>query len=216
MTENNRMNIAFNVSQEHLKYAMVAIESLFKHNCPREIQIYIVTQGVDNASCNKITKYIHKKGSNVNFINFDSSLLEGFKSHQGNYTNYFRLYLHMLLGDELSRVLYLDDDIIVRQDLHDLYNLDFEDKALIAPYDIGPFIKKYLLKQHLPDAGLSLDKNIFCDGIMLINLDKYRELGINHETYLNCIKGTNNYHYDQGILNKLFCGEFNLTKLNVA
>ena len=206
------MNIAFNVSQEHTKYMMVVIESIFKYNLPQNIHFYVLTEGISTQITKKIKEYLISRGSNIDFIKMDPVKFEGFNQYHGSYSTFFKMFLHELLPNSADRVLYLDDDIIVRCNLSELYCTDFENKVLVSPYDIKPFRRKFLQNLPLEKAGLEYETNLFCAGIVLFNLTLLREMGINKDTYLNCIKGIDNYHFDQGILNKLFCGDADLTK----
>ena len=48
---------------------------------------------------------------------------------------YFRIFAHVLLPESIDRILYLDADIIVKNDITSFYAQDFEDKYMIVNED---------------------------------------------------------------------------------
>lgn len=85
---------------------------------------------------------------------------------------YYRLLLANILPSNLHKILYLDADIVVRHDLSDLWNTDLTGKALAAVSD-----------QYTPDGachrlGYPVEKGYFNSGVILFNLDYFREYRI--------------------------------------
>jgi lipopolysaccharide biosynthesis glycosyltransferase len=74
---------------------------------------------------------------------------------------YYRLFSPRVLPANLTKVLYLDSDIVVRRSLSGLWNTDLNDHALAAVEEFGDFRKTPRIRK-------------FNAGVMLINLDFWR------------------------------------------
>jgi lipopolysaccharide biosynthesis glycosyltransferase len=115
---------------------------------------------------------------------------------------------HKYLPTHVDRVLYFDIDIIVNDNIMRFYNTDFEDKYLI------PIASKAKTdgKEKREDFDLVQAKRgyYFNSGVILINVNKFREENIGVGFYKRYIEEGNlqnetKYLADQGILNYIFC-----------
>jgi len=84
---------------------------------------------------------------------------------------YSRLLIGDLLPREIPRILYLDGDIIVRGDIGELWTTDLRDKTLGAVADLP----RYPFNRTL---GLPPEAPYFKAGVLLIDLERWRELKI--------------------------------------
>ncbi len=92
---------------------------------------------------------------------------------------FYRLIAHRVFPN-LDKILYLDSDTIVNDDLTELYNTDVSDFAMGAVRDMAPihndknengvYVRDFA-KEYLDDGPY------FNSGVLLINLDKMRECG---------------------------------------
>lgn len=116
-------------------------------------------------------------------------------------------FLRMLLPDllplEVQKVLYLDCDIVVKENLGELWDMDLVDRLLLAARDTIGFASN-------PDGGLanfrelgiSSDAKYFNSGVLLLNLNKWREHGTTRKllNYMADHHAIINYE-DQEVLN---------------
>lgn len=122
---------------------------------------------------------------------------------------YARLILDRLVGPEVERVLYLDCDMLVRDDIGYLFDLDLEGSAIGAVRDtIGAFIT----------GGRDLTGNrdlfdpadyYFNAGMVLIDVARWREadiIGRMEEAYASGVM--QRIYYDQDLLNLIFKGKW--------
>lgn len=136
---------------------------------------------------------------------------------------YYSLGAHLLLPEDVDRVLYLDaGDTLIIDDIEPYYNHDFQDKSIIATCirykprhaklelysaeDLGDWDKR------LPE----ILRGIFNSGSYMMNLDKMRKDGRTLADYqylltvLREICGENNHNIywgDQGFLSAAFVGD---------
>ncbi len=155
-------------------------------------------------------------------------------SHHITHTAYFRLLAARLLPDSIDKVIYLDSDVLVKDDLTELWNLEVGNHYCLAAVDIAcPFVDAYQarktaheeaqpqLKKAIPHLAaispipnwrqLKLDgaANYFNSGVMVLNLARWRRESIDQEL-LACLRN-NSAHvwcWDQYALNVVFAGQW--------
>lgn len=110
-------------------------------------------------------------------------------------TSYARLFVGVLLPNDVENVLYLDCDIIVTSDLGELKDI-VGDKSVYGVLDILPDAKSKLA------IGNEYDSIYVNAGVLLINLNKWREKAL-HKLFLEFLISHegNVHHHDQGIIN---------------
>lgn len=122
---------------------------------------------------------------------------------------YARLLIDRLVGDGVDRVLYLDCDTMVRDDVKRLFDLDLEGNAIAAVRDISG--------AHIT-SGRDMRKNrdifdpadyYFNSGVMLIDVRRWREARIIEKMEeLHQAGIMQRIYYDQDLLNLTFKGQW--------
>jgi len=109
--------------------------------------------------------------------------------------------------DNYNKVLYLDGDVIVREDLSWLYNQDIGDYFLSAVEESSSI---YHERINYPNKFFARVKNYFNSGVMLLNLEKMRKESAT-EKLIACKKElTDSFLVDQDQLNIVFNGKVKL------
>ncbi|KAJ1264625.1 hypothetical protein BS78_08G014000 [Paspalum vaginatum] len=86
---------------------------------------------------------------------------------------------HFLLPDllpTLNRVVVLDDDLIVQKDLSSLWNLDMDRKVIGAVQFCE--VRLGQLKPYMAEHNFNANSCVWLSGLNVIELDKWRDLGI--------------------------------------
>jgi lipopolysaccharide biosynthesis glycosyltransferase len=99
--------------------------------------------------------------------------------------HYFRLLIPYLFK-EASRVLYLDADTLVLEDLWPLWNLDLEKHTIGAAPDYLSFIEDGVANWQ--ELHLDPQAPYFNSGVLLINLSRWREQNISLQVLELCRK----------------------------
>lgn len=141
----------------------------YSKNEDTTVTIYIVDDGISSPNKIKINtlyksdfKIVFLEIPNLSDLSINSEIID---ASYLSVAMYYRLYSTKLLPESLHRVLYLDCDMIVCQDLWELYSMDFEDKYAIGVRDVFE-----------EECCLRLDLNQYVNsGMLLVNLDKWRE-----------------------------------------
>lgn len=180
-------------NNDYAERMLTTIKSVIAHN--RGIDFYIINDDIPVEWFqlqNKHLKFFQSQVINIKIANH--RLGDYHLPHDAlHYASFF--YYYMADYIQADRALYLDCDIIVRENLDDLFTLDFEDNYIAAVQDI------YLDGQMLPN---------FNSGVVLANLEKWRQETVPMSQQL--LELTNQHHKeaygDQGILNMRFDGQW--------
>ncbi len=196
------MNIVFSSDDNYAPYLCVTILSILKTNENTKINFFILDLGISSESKKYITTIVQKYDCNINFIAISTQ--EFIKLPQTIHYISIATYARFLITDylpNLDKVLYLDIDIIVNSNLQKLYDTDLKDNYIGACLD--PFIenseseyKKYI--------GLDNKNYYFNAGVLLINLNKWREINLLEEAISWYQEHKEIKYQDQCILNGLF------------
>ena len=112
---------------------------------------------------------------------------------------YARFLIPRLFCDLVSRVLYLDTDVLVLDDLAPLWGTDLEGAVLGAVIDggIDPLMKRDdALVKEVPRV-----RDYFNAGVLLIDLDRWREKGISEKALDYLARNRDSPFSDQDALN---------------
>ena len=124
---------------------------------------------------------------------------------------YFRLLLPELLPSGVEKVLYLDCDLIIREDLSSLWETDVSATAFAAAHDSDPAVKARLVDgvRFHRELGLTRDRSRFNSGVLVMNLAQWRrsQLALRAFTYLRVL-GIDVLWYEQEALNVVARDEY--------
>ena len=203
---NNRktINIVTSLNDKYTLYTVVLLTSLFKtqtHDYP--IHIFIMYNSLNNDNQKILIDTVKSYGGEISFLYVDSSLFKDFgTSESWSYEAYFRLLLPNIMSDTIDRFLYLDVDVIVNQDISDMYFSDLNDIDICAAYDVTPLPfedkRAFFFKEWYEEGSLKY----FCSGVTLWNLERIRQTH-NFNSYIEIAKSINFEMVapDQDILN---------------
>lgn len=156
------INICFCSDINLIKHIPIVIMSILNNNKDDLINIYYIHNIKDQTKIKELENFIHKF-SNLTFIHFYQEWKIEYKgmSHISSATM-LRLFIPKLIN--VSKIIYLDIDIIVNIDLNKLFNLETNYKGICMTNGI---INK-LLKNRLGN------RKVGNAGIILMDLDKLR------------------------------------------
>ncbi|MGV2389886.1 MAG UNVERIFIED_CONTAM: hypothetical protein LVR29_21425 [Microcystis novacekii LVE1205-3] len=95
---------------------------------------------------------------------------------------YYRLLIPYLLPPSLEKVIYLDCDLILKEDLNNLWKIDVDNQYLLTVQDMGcPLVSSKNGLKTYQELQISPDTPYFNSGVMILNLKKWREDDISFE-----------------------------------
>ena len=149
-----RMNIYITTGKRNLKYAYVAIKSLFVNNKAHEIYLYVVSEDLDMEDMEHEQALAKEYGHHIIILRFDEETAGKYIHIDGSYhwpigtmSSYW--LFHELLPEDVDRIMVIESDTVIVDDLADIYFMDFEDAYVICP---GP--------EHKPENHRNFMKQI--------------------------------------------------------
>ena len=196
------MDIVVAANSKYMRYLYVMLISLFDSNKDNEIRIFVLQRDFKRSDMDVISALASSYCQEVVFIDIDPAIFEVLpRTEKFSMETYFRLLLGEKLPSEISRILYLDVDIIVQGSLIEFYNTDFDGNVAVVFKDIdNPVLsveKRKLFKR-------TEDMRYFNAGVMLWNMDIIRK-DYNFNIFMDAAKELDyNLEFaDQEILNYL-------------
>lgn len=198
----NYMNILITIDDNYIDYFYNLLFSLRKNN-KSLFNIFLVYSNLSKENINNIKEYICDNNiGKLNTIKFD---IDSYNFHVNSsyitITAYIRLFAPLLINDDIDRLLYLDPDIICCSSIEEFYNIDFDNKTLIACENM--FHEENYMKNI--NLGLNYDNIYFNSGVLIFNMKKYLK-NINENMLIDFISDNSEIleNNDQDVFNMLF------------
>lgn len=96
---------------------------------------------------------------------------------------YARLLIPDLVSNTVARVLYLDSDIVVTDDISELWDTDMDSKSLCAVRDRIGTVSSPGGLANFERLGIRPDTPYFNSGVLLIDLERWRSLSISARVF---------------------------------
>lgn len=202
---NSEFNIVCATDDNYAPYCGIMLTSVLANNTGRTISVYIlIDKPLLTNHQRKFKRLSEKYNSSISFIEVDNSFFERFPL-KGDSVNlkhwsivtYYRLYAEQLLPKSVTKVLYLDCDIIVNRPIGGLFELDWDGYAVGGVPDMCTEWQEYYDR-----LEYDRDDGYFNAGVLFINLEYWRV----HHIGQQCIDYLNNnyekiFNNDQDVLN---------------
>lgn len=195
----DKISICFCINDKYVQYLGVVLTSILLNNRKETFKFYVLSSDISEENKN-ILNTLKKKYKNfeIFYIHIDKNRFKNFKINIDyiSIETYYRYILADVIPKE-DKVLYLDVDLIVNNDLKDLWNININDYYCAAVKDLNFDTEKY--KKCI---GMSDNEEYINAGVILFNLKKLREDNIaekyfkNNEIYKDKIK-----YQDQDVIN---------------
>lgn len=195
------MNVIYSTDENYAKICMTSIWSLLDSNkCVEEIKIYIIDNQITENTKKEMKDLIENKYQReIIFISCEEICRDLEKNNDYPISSYARLFIQDFIKEE--KIIYVDCDTLVRGNLENLWNCKLKE------YLVGG------IQDPLPDylkEAVQLDnqERYINAGVLLINLDKWREIDFKSKV-VKFIKEHNKnvVHHDQGIINGICKGK---------
>lgn len=168
-------------------YAMpcgVCITSLFESNKDSKFHIHILASGFTEKTISRLKQTGENYGQIVDIYNLDLSKIGSLRQYSYLGTmSYARLLFPEILDYSITKLLYLDCDIVVIGDIKPLWESKFENKACLAAPEVGA-------ADNINTHNFTGVYNHYINaGVLLFNLDRWRVENIGGK----CIEFVCNY-----------------------
>lgn len=167
------MNILICPSHNYIMPYGIMLESLFTNNEGESIHVYaIIDEDVtedDKIQLDNIVQKYHAVIDFGNFLKNDNIQLPNMSYDRLTMAAFFRLFSASLLSKEVTKILYLDGDIIIMDNLRSLWETDIDNVAVAGIMDQWQNNTWYNRLHYSSKLGY------INSGVLLINLKYWRE-----------------------------------------
>ena len=216
--EETEMNIReipifFAVDDGYCPFLAVAIQSMIDNSSPENhYSIKVLNTDISRENKNKILKY-KRENISIEFVDLNYYIRKvKDKLYTRDYyskTTYFRLFIPNLYP-QYDKVLYLDSDIVILDDIAKLFDTDLGDNLVAAaPDDViqfHPVFQTYAEKV----VGVADYHRYFNAGVLLMNLHQLRRFKFQEKFVYLLDKIKFSVAQDQDYLNRLCKGRVKL------
>lgn len=191
------MNVVYTFDDGYSIVTAVSMVSLLENNKDvQKLELYIVDCGISDKHKKNFKNLALKYDRNIYFINgknMESLIPIKLDLGYWSFVCYVRLFFSQLFPD-LDRVLHIDCDTIIKDNLEEIYNIDLGDALCAGCYDCIP-TTKYMAK-------LPKDRAYYSNGFLLFDLCRMRSENIQQKfiEYIIDKKGKLP-HLDQDVVN---------------
>lgn len=159
-------HIAFAFDVNYLQQAFTLVESIIRStdNCHFHC---IIDENVPLSEIERLQHYLLSKQCLFQRYVVDAETVTHFvRSGTWSHAVYYKLFFPLLVDPKIERLLYIDTDTLVLNDLSELYHSNLNGFALGAVYDC--FVEKQ------ERIGITQKGSYFNSGMMLIDLAKWK------------------------------------------
>lgn len=217
MENKNVIPIFFAIDDGYIPFLAVSLQSLIENSKKENFYlIKILYTNISEENQRKIQKF-EQENVSIEFVDLNY-YIEKIKDklYTRDYyskTTYFRLFIPNLYP-QYTKALYLDSDIVVLEDVADLYNTNMENYLVAAaPDDVIQTIKVF---QEYAEkvVGVANYRNYFNAGVLLMNLDELRKFNFQEKFIYSLDKIKFSVAQDQDYLNRLCKGRVKIVDPN--
>lgn len=206
----DEIQIGFGLHDKNGDYSVwvgVTMQSVIEHTGAPICFHILHDDTLNDQNREKLVQVATQNGNRIQFHNLGDAFGDSLKEKMGRYTigSMFRVMLPELLPD-ISKIIYLDADLLVNRDIKELWDTDIQDYCLAAVPDYSTVNG---LETPYPVANQEVPaSHYFNSGVLCMNLDRIRAKGNMHENILNYLEENQGARLlDQDALNAVYGGE---------
>jgi len=160
------IHIACAADNTYVQHTGVMLTSLFENNTSNNIHIHLFSAAFSEENKNHIENIVKKYRQSFSFYTLEQSLFDGcYISHHVSYATYYRIVIPKIIDKNISKILYLDTDIIVRKDLLPFWQTNIENAI------IGAVLEP--LFDDFKRLNIPPENKYFNAGILMINIESW-------------------------------------------
>ncbi|MBF0216410.1 MAG: glycosyltransferase family 8 protein [Candidatus Omnitrophica bacterium] len=207
--------ISCSSSKEFVLPLTVMLGSLFAHvDRSWKVVVYIFDGGMRTSDRNRMLRSLNTKNADIKFLKIrDHAQLKGLET-EGHFSiaSSYRVIGTMMLPKSITKVIHLDSDVILSEDISKLWSVDIGENYVLAVQEQGKdhqYVSSKGGMVHYRRFGIDPGTKYFNAGIMVINLEKWRQDSIAERT-IDFMRENIKYiqWYDQDALNVVLANKW--------
>ncbi|PXX89311.1 glycosyltransferase family 8 protein [Marinobacter vulgaris] len=194
VTKGEPIHAALCCDENYTAYATVVMISTIAHaSSPQRLVFHLISNGIESETQKRMQREITSRGSTLHIYEATNRTFDGLPVHRFGQAVYQRILLSEYLPEDISRIIYLDSDLLVRDDLAKLATLDLEGLPLGAVEDLS--------RSACTTIGVPR-REYFNSGVLVMDLTLWRSGGIHWKVAEYAAEHAHRLHYvDQCSLN---------------
>lgn len=167
----DRIQLLCALDANYLPQLRVLLTSIRLNNPGETFGLYLMHSGLPECELEVLERWCGEAGWEFHSVPVDAALFDGAPvTAQYPREMYYRLLAGQMLPESLSRVLYLDPDILVINPLRELWETDMQGNMFAAAAHTG----KTELANNVNRIRLGTDHDYYNSGVLLIDLERCR------------------------------------------
>ena len=170
--------LVFAVDDFYVPFLSVSLNSILSNKSPNcFIRVYILNTGLSEDNKKKVVEIAEKNSCDIDIEYIDvANRLDGLKDKmhlRDYYTNaiYYRIFIPSILP-QYDKIIYLDCDIVLLEDISKLYDVELGDKIVAAVHEEA--MSSFDCFGKYSEEFLDVPKmEYFNSGLLVINTKKY-------------------------------------------
>ena len=197
------MNVLYASDDKFAGILAVSLVSLFENNKREEaLRVYILDDAISQENRERLNEIFSIYGREGIFLQMnDIAIPDAFISARWPKVAFVRLFIADVLDSSVHRLLYLDCDTIIQAPLRELWKTNLDGNIIAGVRDCLSF-------RYLENLGMDRKSPYINSGVLLIDLDRYREHHVKEKVrrFIKTYAGVIRYP-DQDVINAVFEGK---------
>lgn len=199
------IHIVMPLDANYIRGTMAAVLSILQHStCPENVSFHFLSVHLDPEISSLIKStfpFLRFKLYPFDPTRVRDKISKSIRQALDQPLNYARIYMPDILPDDVRRVIYLDSDVIVVDDIAKLWGADLGGKVLAAPEYCQANFTSYYTEAFWADPALAATFEgrrpcYFNTGVMVVDVDGWRRGGYTQkvEEWMGVQKQKRIYH----------------------
>ncbi|NUN65846.1 glycosyltransferase family 8 protein [Pseudanabaena biceps] len=172
-----RIEIVTACDDNYVQHLAVMLCSLLENTLYREkINIWVIDGAISQDKKIMLSTFISNKYQIfINYLNVDEKPYKNFKlSYHFTHSIYYRISIPEIIPFNINKVIYLDSDMVLKQDIYNLWLIDLKD-CFIGAIELLDVDKRHL------KGIIKNDLDYFNSGVLVMNINKWRENNVSQQ-----------------------------------
>lgn len=182
----DQVHITMTLDTNYLRGTMAAVLSLLQHStCPENLSFHFLSlphfEPELFSSVKSAFPYLNFKIHHFDPSIVSNKISKSIRQALDQPLNYARIYLADTLPSNVNRIIYLDSDLVVVDDIEKLWHVDMEEKVVAAPEYCHANFTVYFTEAFWSDPEMVKTLQgrrkpcYFNTGVMVIDIEKWRK-----------------------------------------
>lgn len=187
------------VSDDHYVILLAALLKSIEinHHSMEKIEVFVIDDGISKSNKEKILASISSPLLSINWVKMKDIIPDNIKLPTDNSSFplniYARLFIPYFISKDIEKVIYLDVDMLVLDDIFNLWNIDIENDILAAVVDrVKTVSNSWGGIKNYKELGIAPETKYFNSGLLLINPIRWRNSDITRKV-INCVEENKEY-----------------------